>query len=154
MNRKEITYEDILTINKLCLLDGEPFGVLDEGRILSAQGNQYQPYPNDEQSFASLYKSLVINHGFLNGNKRTGVIALYVASKMLNNPLNISDKDFCELTYKIASEGGSYISTEDIANQVFKNSSSGNELTKDFDIEEVVNEFIEDHEWLMKELAK
>ena len=152
--REQITYKDILRINKLCLLEGEPFGVVDENRIYSAHGNQFQPYPNNEQAFASMYKSLVINHGFLNGNKRTGVIALYIARKMIKNPLKISDEDLCELTYKIASEGGSQIPVEDIADKVFKKKPSNNELTKEFNIEELVSKYIKKHSWLMKELAK
>ena len=75
---KLISISDILKINELCLLKAEPFGVVDENRIYSDLGNQIQPYPSKEQAFASMYKTLVINHGFLNGNKRTSVIALYI----------------------------------------------------------------------------
>lgn len=151
---EQITYKDILIINKLCLFNGEPFGVIDENKIYSAHGNQFQPYPTYEQAFASMYKSLVINHGFLNGNKRTGVVALYVASKMLSNPLKINDKDLCRLTYRIASAGGSQISVEEITNLVFKKTSANNGLNKNFNVEELANKFIKSHEWLMKKLAK
>lgn len=151
---EQITYKNILIINKLCLFDGEPFGVIDKNKIYSAQGNQFQPYPTYEQAFASMYKSLVINHGFLNGNKRTGVVALYIASKMLNNPLKISDRDLCQLTYRIAGAGGSQISVEEITNLVFKKTSWISVLNKNFDMEELVNKYIKSHKWLMKELAK
>lgn len=110
--RNEITFNDVVLVNKLCLLDGEPHEILDRGRIESALGNQYQPYPSLELAFASVYKSLVINHGFANGNKRTGVLALYLASVMLKNPLIISDENFNDLTYRVAGEGGSQISVE------------------------------------------
>ena len=151
---KLISISDILKINELCLLKDEPFGVTDENRIYSALGNQIQPYPSKEQAFASMYKSLVINHGFLNGNKRTGVIALYISSKLIDNPLKINDKDLCELTYKIAGEGGSQILVEDIANMVFKYKVSNKELSNNFDLENVVREYIKTHEWLINELAK
>ena len=151
---KLISISDILKINELCLLKGEPFGVVDKNRIYSALGNQIQPYPSKEQAFASMYKSLVINHGFLNGNKRTGVIALYISSKLIDNPIKINDKDLCELTYKIAGEGGSQILVEDIANMVFKYKVSNKELSNNFNLENLVREYIKTHEWLINELAK
>lgn len=151
---KLISISDILKINELCLLKGEPFGVVDKNRIYSALGNQIQPYPSKEQAFASMYKSLVINHGFLNGNKRTGVIALYISSNLINNPLKINDKDLCELTYKIAGEGGSQILVEDIANMVFKYKVSNKKLSNNFDLENLVREYIKTHERLINELAK
>ena len=151
---KLISISDILKINELCLLKDEPFAVVDKNRIYSALGNQIQPYPSKEQAFASMYKSLVINHGFLNGNKRTGVIALYISSKLINNPLKINDKDLCELTYKIAGEGGSQILVEDIANMVFKYKVSNKKLSNNFDLENLVREYIKTHEWLINELAK
>ena len=101
-----------------------------------------------------MYRSLVINHGFLNGNKRTGVIALYISSKLIDNPLKINDKDLCELTYKIAGEDGSQILIEDIANMVFKYKSSDKQLSNNLDLETLVREYIEKHDWLIKELAK
>ena len=152
--KDHIIFGNLLKINELCLLKDEPFAVVDKNRIYSALGNQIQPYPSKEQAFASMYKSLVINHGFLNGNKRTGVIALYISSKLINNPLKINDKDLCGLTYKIAGEGGSQILVEDIANMVFKYKVSNKELSNNFDLENLVREYIKTHEWLINELAK
>ena len=152
--KDHIIFGNLLKINELCLLKDEPFAVVDKNRIYSALGNQIQPYPSKEQAFASMYKSLVINHGFLNGNKRTGVIALYISSKLINNPLKINDKDLCGLTYKIAGEGGSQILVEEIANMVFRYKVSNKELSNNFDLENLVREYIKTHEWLINELAK
>ena len=152
----EISFDDVTIINKTCLLDKEPYQILDQGRIESALGNQYQPYERRELAFASVYKSLVINHGFLNGNKRTAVIALYLASIMLNNPLNISDEDLAKLTYQIASENGSRISVEDIAKQVFSYYATVGEIKRipHDDVETLSKSFINNHKWLIEELAK
>ena len=149
----EITYNDVLLINQLCLFPGEPFGVHNEGIIKSAIGNQFQPYPTLELAFASVYRSLVINHGFRNGNKRTGVIVLYIASKMLNNELRLDDEGLNDLTYRIAGEGGSKITVQDIADQVFSNHHIDEEPI-DVNIEETAKTFICEHEWLMEELGK
>ena len=150
----EITYKQVLTINTLCLLGEEPFVVLDENRIKSALGNQFAPYPNVEYAFASVYKSLVINHGFANGNKRTGVLVLYLASQMIDNPLTITDEEFAKLTYQIAGEGGSLIPVDEIATKVFKNPIK-NATFKDInDYQQLIKQYVNDHQWLMEELAK
>lgn len=152
--KNAILLEDIKLINSLCLFENEPFGVLDENRLLSALGNQYQPYPNYELAFASVYKSLVINHGFMNGNKRTAVISLYLASKMIGNELITDDKQLAKLTYQIADDGGAEIPVEQIAKEVFKNFSTNSELHEITDVAKTVKTFVKEHEWLMKELGK
>ena len=150
----QISYEDALLVNSLCLFDGEPFGILDEGRIRSALGNQFQPYECNELAFASVYKSLILNHGFMNGNKRTAVIVLYILSLMIGNNLKQNDENLAALTYKIASEGGSQICVEDISNLVFSKQSTDTTPIRNFNLKEVVVSFINNHEWLMKELGK
>ena len=152
--KNAIILEDIKLINSLCLFENEPFGVLDENRLLSALGNQYQPYPNSELAFASVYKSLVINHGFMNGNKRTAVISLYIASKMIGNELTADDKQLVELTYQIADAGGAEIPVEQIARKVFKDFSTNNEFHEITNVEKTIKTFVKEHEWLMKELGK
>lgn len=152
--RDEITYKDVLLINVFCLKKSEPYGVVDENRIRSALGNQFQPYPNDEQAFASVYKSLVINHGFLNGNKRTGVITLYLASLIINNPIKISDQELSDLTYQIAGEGGSQIPVEVIADKVFGKQQKRKISITNLNVRETIVSYIKNHAWLMKELAK
>ena len=154
MNKKELTYKDITTINSFCLLENEPFQVLDNNRIESALGNQFQPYPRKELAIASMYKSLVINHGFLNGNKRTAVIALYVASKIAGNELNVSDQDLAALTYRIAGENGSKVPVEEIAYIVFGRHETTNGVCNTNDIEVFAKDYISHHQWLMNELAK
>ena len=151
MDNNTISYETTLLINSLCLFENEPFGVLDQNRILSALSNQFQPYEHYEQAFASVYKSLIINHGFMNGNKRTAVIALYVFSLMIDNELKLNDEQLAALTYQIASEGGSHIDVNAIAEQVFTEQVSNNIPNIDFNIKKVVTAFINNHKWLMEE---
>lgn len=150
----EIIYEDILIINSLCLFEGEPFQVVNKSMIESAIGNQYQPYSRRELAFASVYKSLILNHGFANGNKRTAVIILYIASMMMNNEFKINDRDLAKLTYKIAGENGGQVPVEEIAEQVFKCYATKGDFKEIDDITYYVKEFIKEHQWLMKELAK
>ena len=147
---------DVITINDICLFEKEPHQVIDITRIESAIGNQFQPYKNRELAFASVYKSLVINHGFLNGNKRTAVIVLFLASSMLGKSLTIDDEDLAKLTYRIAGENGSHISTEEIADQVFNSHITSNDIKPmiNGDLEQFAKSIVSNHQWLMNELAK
>lgn len=118
-NMLEITLDDVILINKECLRPGEPFKVLDTARIESALGNQYQPYELEEQAAASVYKSLVLNHGFANGNKRTAVLALLLLADSIGKELTCTNAELDELTYQIAKEGGGQISVNKIVNKLF-----------------------------------
>ncbi len=149
-----LNFEGVSLINSLCLQNKEPFMVVNENRVKSALGNQYQPYERLELAFASMYKSLILNHGFANGNKRTAVIALYIGSLLLGNELKILDKDFATLIYKIASENGGLTEVEDIATQVFSKHEVKKEERLVNNLENVVKDYINKHKWLMDELAK
>ena len=72
----EIIFDDVSIINSLCLFKCEPHQIVSKAAIESALGNQYQPYSRRELAHSSVYKSLVLNYGFMNGNKRTAVITL------------------------------------------------------------------------------
>ena len=111
-----LNYEQVVAINKeIVTKTREPFSVLNENNIKSALGNQFQPYELEEQAIASTFKSLIINHGFANGNKRTAVICL----RAFSVELKCNDNSLYELTYSLANEGGSKISVNHIANILF-----------------------------------
>ena len=76
----EVINIDVSIIDSLCLFEGEPHRLINKAAIKSALGNQYQPYSRRELAYASVYKSLVLDHGFMNGNKRTAVITLYIVN--------------------------------------------------------------------------
>lgn len=115
----EVTVDVACIINKRVLKSGECFNVLDAARLESALGNQFAPYPFDEQAIASVYRSLVQNHPFENGNKRTAVVVLFLMSESINTKIALSEEELCELTYSLAMEGGGKISTTSIANKLF-----------------------------------
>ena len=73
--------ENIITNNKeICLEGGNPFGVLDKGKIESAIYTAFYPHP-DLGDFViariagALCFYLVMAHAFLDGNKRTGALS-------------------------------------------------------------------------------
>lgn len=150
----EIIFSDVSIINSLCLFEGEPHQIINKAAIESALGNQYQPYSRRELAYASVYKSLVLNHGFMNGNKRTAVITLYIASVMMGNEFKINDEDLAKLTYRIAGENGGQVSVEEIAEKVFECFATCGDFNEIDDITYYARKFISEHGWLMKELGK
>lgn len=105
----------IVDINEQIVIDtGEPFMIINEDQLDSAIGQVFQSWYTEEQAIAALFKSLILNHPFMNGNKR---VAFAVATHMGNTLLNFNE--IKNLTYIIASEGGSAIEVNEIANILF-----------------------------------
>lgn len=88
-----------------------PPGIRDNNLLSSAImrsqtgfGNQ-QKYPTIEMAGAALLHSLVLNHAFYNGNKRTGIVCLLVfLDKNLFMP-TCSESELFKLTLNVAQHG-------------------------------------------------
>ena len=124
---EKLTLGDLVSLNKaICEKTGEPFHILNEDSLLSAlsiQDNNY--YDNDDMMLCALLRSLIICHGFEQGNKRTAFLAI----ALLKLPLCSSEK-FAEVILKIAD---SRIKTiEDIYDLLYKD----NQTTKDAESED------------------
>ena len=115
----ELNSELVTEVNKNSLYPGEPFGILDVNRLESAVGNQWAPYPSDEQVIASIFRSLIQNHPYKNGNKRTAVAVMYMLATDIGREVELSNTELNDLVYQLASEGGSLISVNAIANKLF-----------------------------------
>lgn len=92
--------------------------IFNDDRLLSALSNQHQSYDLDEQRIASTYRSLILNHPFLDGNKRTAFMYVVIIANINHIKLNASEDDLIELTLSIAKNGS--ISVNSIANKLFK----------------------------------
>ena len=139
----EITVDDAFIINEGSLREGEPHEILDMGRLESALGNQYRGYlyGSDLQAAVSTFKSLVLNHPFANGNKRTALQALLIFADDLGVEIKLNHKELTDLVYEIASAGGGNISVNNLTNRIF-----GTEL------EESLSEAAEKHDTLNPKL--
>lgn len=71
--------------------------VLNPDVLSSAVGCIYQPYDSDCEKAAAVFRSLILNHPFGDGNKRTAVLTLFALF-----PPNISDMELGELAIKVA----------------------------------------------------
>jgi len=78
-----ITKEVLLRLHELSIYDygGSP-GLRDEGLLESAIARPYQTFGGEElyqtvfEKAAALAQSIIINHPFVDGNKRTGFLSL------------------------------------------------------------------------------
>jgi death-on-curing protein len=90
-----ILIEDILILHSKSIKDfGGSHGVRDLGLLESALARPFQTfegedlYPTIFQKAAALGESLIINHPFVDGNKRTGMLAM--VSLLLNSNLRFT----------------------------------------------------------------
>ena len=74
-------------------------------------------YDNIEKKIAVTTHSLITNHGFIDGNKRIGVIVLDVLSELNHIDLKYTQKDLIDLGLGVA-EGK--LNDEDIYNWIIK----------------------------------
>ena len=79
-----IALDDILELHKRSIADyGGLNGIRDIGLLESAIARAYQTfegndlYPTPYEKAAALGESLITNHPFIDGNKRTGMAAMY-----------------------------------------------------------------------------
>jgi death on curing protein len=104
-----ITKEVILRLHELSILKyGGGNGTRDEGLMESAIARPYQTfggedlYPTVFEKAAAIAESIIINHPFIDGNKRTGLLAMLAVLDNENFELSISNNDMYNFTIKIS----------------------------------------------------
>jgi len=89
-------------------LAGRSAGLRDRGALESALGRPAMTfggddlYPDLAAKAAALMHSLVLNHPFVDGNKRTGVAAAELFVRLNQHSLVASDDELLELTVAVA----------------------------------------------------
>lgn len=93
-----ILFEDILLLHYLSIEDfGGSHGIRDEQLLLSAIARPYQTFDGKElyettiKKAAALCESLILNHPFIDGNKRIGLLA--TLALLQNNGIRIEASD-------------------------------------------------------------
>jgi death-on-curing protein len=124
-----LTPEQVLFIHSRLIAEtGGEHGIRDLGLLQSAanrpratfDGNEL--YPGIHQKAAALIESLINNHPFMDGNKRTGITAGAMFLRLNGYHLTVSNKELEEFTLSIAS-GGQSIKT--VTEWLEKNSKAG-----------------------------
>ncbi len=78
-------------------------------------------YPTLYYKAAALLHSLVMNHPFVDGNKRTGTVAMIIFLKLNGATLDVVQKELVNIVLKIENKS---LNIEDIADWLEKNSHS------------------------------
>jgi len=95
-----ILIEDILILHHLSIDEfGGSHGTRDEHLLLSAIARPYQTFDAEElyktpyEKAAALGESLIINHPFIDGNKRIGLLAMLALLKNYSIEINATEDD-------------------------------------------------------------
>jgi len=106
--------EQILFIHaRLIEETGGERGIRELGLLRSAASrpaavfDQNELYPDIFLKAAALLQSLVNNHPFLDGNKRTGILSTIIFLQINGIPFNVSQDDLAAFTLSVASGAGS-----------------------------------------------
>ncbi len=105
-----ISKEDVIAIHNSLINDfGGSYGIRDEDSLDSALHRPFHTfdkvdlYPNPQDKAAAIIESILINHPFIDGNKRTGYFLM--RGLLLSNSLDIkaSEEEKFQFVINIAS---------------------------------------------------
>lgn len=104
-----ILFEDILLLHELSIEKyGGSQGIRDIGLLESAIARPFQTfagedlYPSIIEKAAALIESLVINHPFIDGNKRTGAVAMIAFIENEGIVFSAENEDFYNFVLTIS----------------------------------------------------
>lgn len=83
---------------------------------LTGMLSSYQYYDTDKLQIASIIRSLIKNHYFVDGNKRTAAVAMFTLADVAGIKMNKSDNEYIEIICDIATHR---YSVENVATLIF-----------------------------------
>lgn len=102
----------ILKLHELSIQKyGGSHGVRDEGLLDSAIARPFQTFDGSDlyiltiEKSAAIAESIIINHPFIDGNKRTGFLAMLAILKIGDMNLIASEEDVYQFTISISTGG-------------------------------------------------
>ena len=114
----KITKEKVIELHsRLCMLTGGDPGIRDEGLLESALEAPYQTfdgaelYPSLLEKAARLCHSLVLNHAFVDGNKRIGILIMMTFLRINGVDIRPSSDEVVRMGLSLASGKMSYSDT-------------------------------------------
>ena len=104
-----ILLEDVLLLHEFSIKDfGGASGIRDIGLLESAIARPFQTfggedlYPSPFDKAAAIGESLIGNHPFVDGNKRTGILAIVALLKEHDMEVNADGDDLYQFTISIS----------------------------------------------------
>lgn len=123
-----ISKEEILRLHHLSIVRyGGADGIRDEGLLESAIARPYQTFGGDDlyqtvyEKAAAMMESLIINHPFVDGNKRTGFLGMFGILLKENIKLTATDGNIYAFTIRVSTGETKF---EDIVSWLKQNSTS------------------------------
>jgi death on curing protein len=123
-----ITKETVLRLHELSIIKyGGSKGIRDEGLMDSAIARPFQTfggedlYPSAFEKAAAIAESIIINHPFVDGNKRTGLLAMLAVLEESKIQINAANDDIYSFIIKISTGETKF---EQIVDWLKKNTSS------------------------------
>jgi death-on-curing protein len=104
LNRKFIDTLHALSIHRY----GGSIGIRDEGMLESAIARPFQTFGGEElyptvfEKTAAIGQSLIMNHPYVDGNKRTGLLAMIAMLELFGYELIADPEDTYQMTIKIS----------------------------------------------------
>ena len=115
---------EVLKIHQVLIREfGGLSGVRDEGMLKSAIERPFGGfgqtafYPTLEEKVAAVLESIVVNHPFVDGNKRTGYVLMRLVMMNFRKDIDASQKEKYDLVIGVASGN---ISFDEIVNWLQK----------------------------------
>ena len=104
-----ISVKQALAIHKIVIKKfGGTNGVRDEGSLKSALSRPFQTfggndlYSSIDEKAAAIGESIIINHPFLDGNKRTGYILMEAVLRYGNKKITLEDEEVYQFVIDIS----------------------------------------------------
>lgn len=104
-----ILIADILQVHQILIEKyGGGIGVRELGSLESAIARPFQTFDGEDlyetifEKAAALGESIIINHPFIDGNKRTGFVSMIALVEAAGNILNASEEEAYTFTIKIS----------------------------------------------------
>ena len=101
--------QDVLLIHdQVVKLHGGSSGIRDINGLESALARPYQTfgeedlYPSCFEKASAIGESIIMNHPFVDGNKRTGYVLMETLLRIDGYKINTTDEDLYEFVIKIA----------------------------------------------------
>ena len=110
-----ITVADIIQLHEMSIERyGGSTGIRDKGLLSSAVARPYQTldgqflYPTVIEKAAAMMESLIINHPFVDGNKRTGYLAVFALLTLEKFQLTASETEAYDFTIAVSTGNAKY----------------------------------------------
>jgi death-on-curing protein len=104
-----ILNSEIIKLHELSIQKyGGSYGIRDEGLLDSALARPFQTFGGEDlyasalEKAAAIAESIIINHPFIDGNKRTGFLAMLAVLKLGNMELTASEDKAYHFTISIS----------------------------------------------------